>query len=117
MSSAASRLFFTDISDGVRSFAKWCLANPLMALLGLSTFGTFIYFFFFLHLFQALDERCSVYGWAWQAWNPGMNQEHAKLVPLISLGLIWYHREAIRHAAKAGSNKGLVFLLAGILLY
>lgn len=46
-----------------------------------------------------------------------MNQEHSKLVPLISLGLVWYHRKKIREAEKRGSNKGLVFLGIGIALF
>jgi exosortase len=61
----------------------------------------------------------SVAAWAWQAWTsgPAGNQEHSRLVPLISLGLVWYHRKEIKSAVKLGSNNGLIFVAVGIVLF
>jgi exosortase len=95
-------------------------SNRLEALLLVTLIATLIYFFGFVPLFikgTFVNGVCSTAAWAWQAWNPGMNQEHSKLVPFISLGLIWYHREKIRQAPKQGSNKGLIFVAIGILLF
>jgi exosortase len=58
-----------------------------------------------------------VFGWAWQAWSPGSNQEHSKIVPLVFVGLVWYHRKEIARAPKAGSNSGLIFICIGIILF
>lgn len=59
----------------------------------------------------------SVAAWSWQAWNPSMNQEHSKLVPFISLFLVWYHRRQLREAIKAPANGGLIFVGLGIFLF
>lgn len=94
--------------------------NPIPALLLLTVLGTLVYFFGFVPLFIKgvfANGACSTAAWAWQAWNPGMNQEHSKLVPFIALGLVLYDREKIWRAHKQGSNSGLIFLAAGILLF
>jgi exosortase len=87
-------------------------------LLLLTISATFVYFFGFLPLFVKgvfASGVSSTAAWAWQAWAG--NQEHSKLVPLISLALVWYHRKKIRAAEKVGSNTGLVFLGIGIALF
>jgi exosortase len=94
--------------------------NPLQAALLLTIAATLVYFFGFAHLFIRgifISGPGSVAAWAWQAWSPSANQEHSKLVPLISLALVWYHRKEIRSAAKRGSNKGLIFVAVGIALF
>lgn len=94
--------------------------RPAGAFLLAAIAVTFVYFFGFVPLFvkgMFVEGYCSVAVWAWQAWNPGMNQEHSKLVPLIFIGLLYYHRERLRAAPKKGSNMGLLFVGAGILLF
>jgi exosortase len=94
--------------------------NPIASLLLLTVLGTLIYFFGYVHLFVKgtfASGACSTAVWAWQAWNPGMNQEHSKLVPLISLALVCYDWQKIREAVKQGSNKGLIFVGLGIILF
>jgi exosortase len=58
-----------------------------------------------------------IWTWAWLRFLPQYNQEHSKLIPLIVLFLVWYHRDAIRAAPKKGSNLGLIFLVIGIGCY
>lgn len=94
--------------------------EPLAVLLLLTIGATLVYFYGFVPLFVRgafANGISSAAAWAWQAWTPAMNQEHSKLVPLISLGLLWYHRDAIRKVPKQGSNAGLVFLAAGVVLF
>jgi exosortase len=108
-----SRTWFQGITESVRR-------EPLSALLVTTIAVTFIYFFGAVPLFirgTFIRGACSVFAWAWQAWNPGANQEHSKLVPFIFAGLIWYHRKEIARAPKAGSNNGLIFVGFGILLF
>lgn len=91
-----------------------------IAILLLSIAATLVYFYGVVPLFvkgMFSNGVSSVAAWAWQAWNPQMNQEHSKLVPLISLGLVWYHRREIRNAPKQGSNTGLFLVLIGIALF
>jgi exosortase len=101
-------------------FGEWIRSNPSSALLLLTVLGTLVYFFGFLPLFVKgvfTSGVSSTAAWAWQAWNPTANQEHSKLVPLISLALIWYHRKKIKNAEKRGSNSGLLFVAIGIALF
>jgi exosortase len=94
--------------------------EPLTALLIATLLATLVYFFGFVPLFIRgifIHGTSSVLAWAWQAWNPGMNQEHSKLVPLIFFGLIFYHRKEIAAAPKKGSNAGLIFVFAGVVLF
>src|SRR5437588_3147776 len=113
MNETAKANWFQAIADSIRR-------EPLAALLIATIIATFVYFFGVLPLFIRgifISGTCSVFAWAWQAWNPGANQEHSKLVPLIFAGLILYHRKEIARAPKAGSNNGLIFVGIGILLF
>lgn len=74
--------------------------------------GTLIVFFGFLKLYAGQ----SIMVWAWNHWLPNLNQEYGKLVIPISLGLVWYHRKAIAQARKGGSNWGMLFVGAGVVL-
>lgn len=102
--------------DVLSDFISWCRQNPVPAFLFAAVVATLGYFFFWLPLFNVNDSQ-TVAKWAWLAWNPEGNQEHSKLVPLIFLGLIYYHRQEIRNAVKQGSNKGIIFVVIGVLLY
>jgi exosortase len=113
MSEPATRTWFDHLNDFVRR-------EPLSALLLATIIATLVYFFGIVPLFIRgifIHGASSVFAWAWQAWNPGMNQEHSKLVPLIFLWLIFYHRHDIARAPKESSNKGLFFIFAGIILF
>jgi exosortase len=101
--------------DEIGFFLQWCRRNPVSAVLLAAITGSLTYFFGFLHPFTNGSLSAAI--WAWQAWNPEANQEHGKLVPLIALGLIWYHRHEMRLAPKLGENKGFVFVAIGIVLY
>jgi exosortase len=82
--------------------------------------ATLVYFFGVMPLFvRGTFDRglASTAAWAWQAWNPGTNQEHSRLVPFIFLGLLFYHRDKLRAAAGAGSNWGLLGIGLGIALF
>jgi exosortase len=50
-------------------------------------------------------------------FRPEYNQEHSKLIPLIVLGLVWYHRKRIAEAPKQSSKLGLLFILVGVFFY
>ena len=104
----------------MRARINWVKTNPACALLICTLLATFVYFFGIVPLFikgTFVNGACSVFAWAWQAWNPVANQEHSKIVPLFFAGLIWYHRKEIARASKAGSNSGLIFVGIGVVLF
>jgi exosortase len=111
---------FQNSNERNSNLIGWRLPKPITIALLLLIAGTLVYFFGILNLFVKggfISGTCSVAEWAWQAWNPSANQEHSKLVPIISLALVWYHRDRIRRAGKRGSDHGLWFILTGIVLF
>jgi exosortase len=55
--------------------------------------------------------------WAWQAWTPETNYEHAKLIPLIVAFLIWYDRGKLKAAPIGSSRWGWLFIGVGLFLF
>jgi len=86
--------------------------EPLAAFFLFTIFATVIGVFFLIKLYA----HESIMLWAWEHWLPNLNQEHGKLVIPISLALVVYHRKALAAAPKAGSNWGLIFLVAGFIV-
>ena len=103
--------WFQQITESIRR-------EPLSALLLVTIVGTLIYFFAFVPLFIRGMFSMGVGStaeWAWQAWTG--NQAHSRLVPFVSLALVWYHRKQIKAAEKHGSTWGLAFTGIGIGLF
>ncbi|HJT45238.1 MAG TPA: exosortase/archaeosortase family protein [Chthoniobacterales bacterium] len=98
--------------DRVSSFVR---REPLSALLIAAIIATLVYFFGMVALFA--DHKRSTFGWAWEAWNPETNYEHAKLVPLVIIGLLWYERKKIAAAVVGSSASGWIFIGIGLLLF
>jgi exosortase len=94
---------------------NWLQQNPLQAFLGAATAAIIIYFFGFVPLFA--NGSVSAWLWGWQAWNPETDYEHAKLIPLIVVYLVWNARAKLKAAPVSSSRLGWVFLALGILLY
>ncbi|MEP6810881.1 MAG: exosortase/archaeosortase family protein [Chthoniobacterales bacterium] len=100
-------------SETARESWEWIRSNPLPAFFLASLAATFVYFFNYLPLYAGLP----IGPWAWARYKPEYNQEHSKLIPFVFVFLIWYHREALVQARKAGSNWGLLVLALGIACY
>ena len=77
--------------------------------------ATLVYFFGFLKLFSG--QRLSTFVWAWQAWNPETNYEHAKLIPLVVAFLIWAARDKLKAAQIGSSAWSWLFIAAGLFLF
>lgn len=103
------------IWEELSTFGGWCARNPLSVALLLGILATFFYFFAVFHPF--VNGVKTTARWAWEAWNPEGNQQHGRLVPFLTLGLIWMHRDELRLAVKRGSNLGLIPLGIGIFLF
>jgi exosortase len=108
------------LADTAAGMLRWVRENPAQSFTIAAVLATLAYFFGFLQLFVkgTFDlGLASTASWAWQAWNPSNNQEHSRLVPLIFLGLLFYHRDRLRAAAGPGSNLGLIPILIGVALF
>lgn len=108
MNQPATRTWFQGITEFVRR-------EPVSALLLATIVVTFVYFFGGLHLFT--NGRLSTWTWAWQAWNPETNYEHAKIIPLIVAFLIWYDRDKLKNAPVGSSRWGWAFIAVGLFLF
>lgn len=89
--------------------------RPAAALLLVFVAGIVIFFFGYLKLF--LSWKISAFSWAWQAWNPETNYEHAKFIPIIVLFLVWHARDKLQAAPISSSKWGWASLIIGILFY
>ncbi len=103
------------LRDYGQSLLNWIKRRPTDAFLIAAVSATLVYFFGFLRIY--FDGHLSTLGWAWDAWNPETNYEHAKLIPLIVLVLAWTSREKLAHAPIRSSRWGFVFLGIGLLLF
>jgi exosortase len=106
---------FIELARIGRDLANWARRNPFRATLLAAVLALIVYFFGFLRLYA--NQSQAIWPWAWIRFLPQYNQEHSKLIPLIVLFVVWYHREKIREVPKEGSNLGLIFVGVGILCY
>ena len=92
---------------------KWTPEDIVKAALLAGIAGTLYYFYGVIHLFEGY----TIKDWTWGRFAPQYNSEHGKLVPLIFLYLLWYHKDEIAKAKRKGSNKGLIWIAVGCLLF
>lgn len=102
-------------SVAMADIIPWIRQNPAAAFLGASLVATLIYFFGLLPLFTG--GSLSTLVWAWQAWNPETNYEHAKLIPLIAAFLVWNARDKLKQAKLGSSRWGWLFIGFGLFLF
>ena len=97
--------------------ASWfpAMREPAVLVVLLALVATLAYFFGFLPLFT--NGRLSTMVWAWQAWTPETNYEHAKLIPLIVAFLVWHDRDKLQRAPVGSSRWGWLFIGFGIFLF
>jgi len=93
----------------------WAKRDPIAAALLLTIIATLVYFFGFVKIFT--NGSLSTWIWAWQAWNPETNYEHAKIIPLITVFLVWYARDKLKVAPVGSSRWGWLFIGAGLFLF
>jgi exosortase len=93
----------------------WTKRNPAAAFLATAIVATLIYFFGFVKIY--LSGSLSAWIWAWQAWGPEGDYEHAKLIPLIVAFLVWHARDRLRAAPIGSSRWGWLFIVIGLLLF
>ncbi len=103
------------MSGRMQPLFDWAKSNPASTALLFTIVATLVYFFGFLPLFSVGKE--STFLWAWRAWNPETNYEHAKLIPLIVVFLVWYDRNKLKSAPLSSSGWGWLFIAFGLFLF
>jgi hypothetical protein len=93
----------------------WAKRDPLAAALLLTIIATLVYFFGFVKLFT--NESLSTWIWACEAWNPETNYEHAKIIPIITIVLVWHARNKLKVAPVSSSRWGRLFIGVGLFLF
>lgn len=97
------------------TWVRWLVARPARLALVTGVIVTLGCFFGWAPLFH--NHRLSVFGWAWSAWNPETNYEHAKLISPIALVLLWLAQPKLRGLRPESSRWGLALLGLGVLLF
>jgi exosortase len=97
------------------SFFKrsWTPNEIAQAALLLAVGATLVYFYGFTKIYDGLP----ISTWAWYRYEPQYNFEHGKIVPLIFLYLVWYHRHELVKAKKQGCNQGLIWVSIGLVIF
>jgi exosortase len=93
----------------------WGRVGVAEALLSAACAGVLVYFFAFFKIFT--NGSLTTWQWAWEAWNPENNQEHAVIVLPLAIALVGYRWYDLRAAPKRPSNAGLAFVALGIGLF
>src|SRR5438445_5620948 len=112
----------TDSVNGSKASANWLQVtrdwtqrSQLGAVLLLTIIATLVYFFGFVKLFT--NGSLSTLTWAWQAWSPETNYEHAKIIPFITVFLIWHARNKLKVAPVSSSRWGWLFIGIGLFFF
>lgn len=102
-------------ADPWQAIQSWIKREPVAALIIAALVATLVYFFGFLPLFSSAT--MSTLAWAWAAWNPETNYEHAKLIPFIAAFLVWNARDKLKQAELGSSHWGWLFIGLGLFLF
>ncbi len=102
--------------EALSRFGRWVAAKPLQAALLLGSLATFVWFFFFVHIWRQGEQ--TTFTWAMNAWDHKSGEQyHGRFVPLVSVFLIWLRRDRYLAAPKSNSNWGLLWLAFGLLCF
>lgn len=99
----------------LRDWGRWLRAEPARLALTAGLVGALAFFFGVAKLFSG--HRISTFRWAWEAWNPETNYEHAVLVGPIALVLLWLAMPRLRGLRPSSSRWGLAVLGCGVALF
>lgn len=98
-----------------KDLGNWARSSPQVFWTGVALLAVVLYFYAWYPAFNGMQS--SVFGWAWSAWNPETNYEHAKLIPVIFALLIAYHWKDLRTVQVGTSLWGIFWVVAGGLLF
>jgi exosortase len=115
MGEELTRGAYQAVCDEAARFAGWCRREPLGAALLMASAAVLVYFFGFYHVF--VNGFQSTADWAWKGWNEENDQTHCVFIVPIILFILWYNRRELRAVEKAPSARGMVFVVAGVVMF
>jgi exosortase len=106
---------FADIPRLFAAFVRWCGKNPAQtALLGVLV-GVVGYAYFGIKAFMGM--RISAAHWIAAGWNAENDQQHCWGIIPVAVLLVMFRWRDIAALPKRGTNSGLWFVGAGLLLF
>ncbi len=103
-----------EVSSTLGPFLHRQLRTPATALAAFLILAALTLFYGIVPYFH---HSFSVAEWAWDAWNPKNDYEHARLIPLAILFLVWRGRKELAACPLRPAALGLIPVLFGILCF
>ncbi len=111
----ADRTLFPDVPRLLAALFRWCRKNPVQTVLLGLLIGVLGYAYFGIKAFVGM--KISAAHWISAGWNAENDQEHCWFILPVSVLLVLFRWKEIAVLPKRGSNSGLWFVGAGVLLY
>src|SRR4029077_571418 len=92
------------LNEGATTRYRWFGSNWSLLLSIIILAGIYVFYFGILKIFY--NGQLSTWTWAWRAWNPENNYEHAKLLPIVVLFLVWHKRNKLGSVSTSSSKAG-----------
>lgn len=106
---------FADVPALAVRFGRWCASHPLDAALVAALVAVLGYAYFGIGAF--MGKGFSAMHWIASGWNEENDQQHCWGIIPASIALVLFRWREIAAAPKRGSNSGLWFAGAGLLLF
>ena len=106
---------FADVPALAVRFGRWCASRPLDAALVAALVAVLGYAYFGIGAF--MGKGFSAMHWIASGWNEENDQQHCWGIIPASIALVLFRWREIAAAPKRGSNSGLWFAGAGLLLF
>ena len=113
----ADRVAFSlaDLPGLLVAFLRWCRASPVQALLLAVLAGVVAYAYFGIYAFSGGSNSAA--SWIASGWNAENDQQHCWGIIPAALALVLFRWRDIATLPRRGSNSGLWFVGAGLLLF
>jgi exosortase len=111
----ADRTLFPDVPKLLAALLRWCRKNPVQTLLLGLLAGVLGYAYFGMKAFMGM--RVDAAHWIAAGWNTENDQQHCWGIIPVSIALVLLRWRDIAVLPKRGSNAGLWFAGAGVLLF
>ncbi len=104
-----------DIPKLLGGFFRWCRTNPVQTVLLMAVAGVVAFAYYGIKAFYGMQVTAA--RWIASGWNAENDQEHCWLIIPASIALVLFRWREIASAPKRGSNSGLWFVGAGLVMF
>jgi exosortase len=101
--------------EALSRLGGWVRRDPVGVALFTLALGVLVYFYGFYKVFVNGDQSTAM--WAWKGWNEENDQQHCvAIMPAVAF-LLWYHSGEMIAAVKRPSDRGLAFVIGGVIMF